>query len=55
MTLYTSCCNADKGIYCYTTYENRRITAVDMHKEDLDGTTLSRFPLIRREDILAGN
>lgn len=55
MTLYTSCCNADKGIYCYTTYENRRITAVDMHKEDLDGTTLSRFPLIRKEDILAGN
>lgn len=55
MTLYTSCCNADKGIYCYTTYENRRITAVDMHKEDLDRTTLSRYPLIRREDILAGN
>ena len=25
-TLYTSCCNTDKGIYYYTTYENSQIT-----------------------------
>ena len=29
ITLYTSCCNASKGIYYYTTYENHQITAVD--------------------------
>lgn len=45
ITLYTSCCNADRGIYYYTTYDNRRITAVDMHREDLDGTTLVQYPL----------
>ena len=37
ITLYTSCCNADRGIYYYTTYDNHQITAVDMHHEDLDG------------------
>ena len=36
ITLYTSCCNADKGIYYYTTYENHQISAVDMHKTDLE-------------------
>ena len=51
ITIYTSCCNADRGIYYYTTYDNHRITAVDLHREDLDGTCLSRFPLIRGEQI----
>ena len=51
ITLYTSCCNADKGIYYYTTYENHQITAVDMNRENLDGETLSRFPLVQGEQI----
>ncbi len=34
ITLYTSCCNTDRGIYCYTTYDNHQITAVDMHREN---------------------
>lgn len=51
MTLYTSCCNTDKGIYYYTTYENHQITAVDMHGEKLEGSRLIRFPLIRGEQI----
>lgn len=33
ITLYTSCCNATKGIYYYTTYENHQISAVDMHRK----------------------
>lgn len=37
ITVYTSCCNTDRGIYYYTTYENRQISCVDMHKENLDG------------------
>ena len=37
ITIYTSCCNTDKGIYYYTTYENNQISAVDMHKENLEG------------------
>ena len=43
--------NADKGIYYYTTYENHQITAVDMNRENLDGETLSRFPLVQGEHI----
>lgn len=51
ITLYTSCCNTDKGIYYYTTYNNHQITAVDMHRENLDDTTLARYPLIQTENI----
>lgn len=50
-TIYTSCCSADAGVYYYTSYENRAITAVDMHRCDLDGQTLCRYPLDREERI----
>ena len=55
ITIYTSCCNADKGIYYYTTYDNHQITAVDMHKENLDGADLARYPLIRGQQIFYQN
>ena len=55
ITIYTSCCNADKGIYYYTTYDNHQITAVDMRKEDLDSTRLVRYPLILEEQIKLQN
>ena len=51
ITLYTSCANADRGIYYYTTYDNHQITAVDMHREDLDSGALIRYPLITGENI----
>ena len=54
-TIYSSCCNTCKGIYYYTTYENSQITAVDMHREDLDGSTLISYPLILDQQILAQN
>jgi len=47
MTVYSSCCNLEKGIYYYTTYENRQITAVDLHRAYLDGTQLISYPLLR--------
>ena len=55
ITLYTSCCNADKGIYYYTTYNNHQITAVDMHRENLDGNSIVRYPLITGEQIKLQN
>ena len=55
ITLYTCCCNADKGIYYYTTYDNHQITAVDMHHEDLDGTEPVCYPLICGEQIRMQN
>ena len=45
ITIYTSCCNADKGIYYYTTYGNSAVTAVDMHREDLDSGELAAYPM----------
>ena len=55
ITIYTSCCNTDKGIYYYTTYDNHQINAVDMHKENLDRNDLIRFPLIKEEQIRMQN
>lgn len=52
VTQYTSCCDLSRGIYYYTTYENRSITAVDMGSCEPEGTSLTRFPLLRRERIL---
>lgn len=51
ITIYTSCCNADKGIYYYTTYDNHQISAVDMHRENLDGAALVRYKPINEENI----
>ena len=45
ITLYSSCCNTDKGIYYYRTYDNSQITAVNMFKEDLDSTQTICYPL----------
>lgn len=55
ITIYTSCCNADKGIYYYTTYDNHRISAVDMRKESLDGNELISYPMITEEKINCQN
>lgn len=55
ITVYTSCCNADKGIYYYTTYSNRQITAVDMHRENLEACELIRCPFTAKEQICRAN
>lgn len=44
-TIYSSCCNAEKGIYYYTTYENRGITSHNMHSENLNSEILTSYPL----------
>ena len=51
ITIYTSCCNATKGIYYYTTYDNHQITAVDMRKENLDASQLIRYPIITTGEV----
>ena len=51
ITLYTSCCNTNKGIYYYTTYENHQISAVDMFGENLNEKELIKYPLIKGEQI----
>lgn len=51
ITIYTSCCNMERGIYYYTTYENSQITGIDMHRENLDGTELCRYKLVTGQQI----
>ncbi len=46
VTRYTSCCNADTGVYYYTTYENPGLTAVALHKEDLEGSQVASYPMV---------
>ena len=55
ITIYTSCCNADKGIYYYATYNCHRINAVDMHKVNLDDSRLFAYDLIKDEQIFLQN
>ena len=55
ITIYTSCCNADKGIYYYNTYDNHQITAVNMHNEDLDSDLLIKYPLMQEEQFKMQN
>ncbi len=51
ITVYSSCVNTDKGLYYYTTYDNRQITCVDMHKTDLNSDKISRYPLVTEQQI----
>ncbi len=55
ITIYSSCCNLDKGIYYYTTYENSQITGVDMYKENIDGTDLVNYELLKGQHIFFQN
>lgn len=50
-TLYSSCCNMEKGLYYYTTYENRQISVIDMHKTNLETTTLTQYPLLKKQNF----
>ena len=51
ITIYSSCCNVDKGVYYYRTYENSQITGVDMHHHDLDGSELAHFALVTGQQV----
>lgn len=55
ITIYSSCCNTDRGIYYYKTYENSQVTGVDMHQENLDGSDLAKYPLVTEQQILMQN
>ena len=55
ITIYSSCCNMDKGIYYYKTYENSQIIAIDMNKEDLNSNELISYDLIKEQQIYMQN
>lgn len=51
ITIYSSCCNTDKGIYYYTTYDNHQINAVKLHSEDLNSSELISYSLLVDENF----
>lgn len=51
ITIYSSCCNTDRGIYYYSTYDNHRICAVDLNRENLQGSALIAYPLKKDQAI----
>ena len=55
ISVYTSCCNLDKGLYYYKTYENSTVSCVDMYREDLEGDQLSVYPLKRELQVHCQN
>lgn len=50
-TRYTCCCNTDKGIFYYSTYENRQINAISMREENLDHSELIAYPMLSNQNI----
>lgn len=54
-TSYSCCINASRGIYYYKTYENNQISAVSMHKTDLDGCAPVVFEQVNRQQICYQN
>lgn len=54
-TYYTSCCNCSKGLYYYTTYDNHQISAIDMHRANLNSDKLIRYTLRTAEQIFRQN
>lgn len=54
-TIYTCCINADSSVYYYTTYGNHQITAVKMHKENLNGSMLIRYTPVQTEQFREQN
>lgn len=55
VTVYSCCCNADTGVFYYTTYENPGLTAVDMRRVDLDAETLFSYPMLRTQQVFEQN
>ena len=55
ITIYTSCCNADKGIYYYNTYENSQIMFVKLFNENLDSKKLVQYPLYIHPEFRSEN
>ena len=50
-TQYTSCCNTDKCIYYYKTYNNSQISTVNMYNENIDENKLISYKMSFNEKI----
>lgn len=55
ISIYTTCCNLDKGMYYYKTYNNSSVSCVDMYQEDMDGAELVVYELNRKPEFVRQN
>ncbi len=55
ITVYSSCCNTNKGIYYYSTYQNHAIRSVDMHRENLNADFLIPYDMTGKEFVFGQN
>ena len=55
ITLYSTCCNAERGIYYYTSYDNSTITGVDMGRENLDADEVVTYPMNDKPALVIKN
>lgn len=51
ITLYSLAMNLDKGLYYYRTYEDSKIRAFDLNRENLEWKDLVTYPLIEDEEF----
>ncbi len=47
ITSYSCCVNAGTGVYYYKTYDNSRISAVNLFHEDLEGEKVTEYDLVK--------
>lgn len=55
ITRYACCCDTEKGIYYYTTYNNPRLRAVQLRNANIDSQLLTAFDLMMNTDIFWQN
>ena len=55
ITRYSCCCDMETGCYFYTTYDNRRIQAVNLWRGNLDGVQIEKYSLLKQQDIFYKN
>lgn len=55
LTRYSCCVDAARGIYYYKTYENNRIAAIDMGREDMDGDKIKTWELDLEQEVREKN
>ena len=55
ITQYSCCCDTENGVYFYKTYDNSRITGIQLRNCPLDSSEILRFDLRHKLDILYEN
>ena len=54
-TRYSCCFSAESGVFYYKTYTNNQLTAVNLHRENLDADELIAYELKREQQIAFQN